>query len=270
MDPLTQGLLGASVGGACYGRVLGRRALAWGALVGMAPDLDVLASATSPMAEWLWHRGPTHALVFGPVVGPAIGWLLWKRLGGRLRHWVGLCVAALFTHPLLDAFTTYGTQLLWPFSRRRVAFDAVAIVDPAYSLILAVALVLGLRWGAGRRRGRRPRCGSSSGSRWGRRHPASTMAPSWSSTTCGTESPADLETGSGACGSGSTRRDVPSDPASGSTARCPRRPPSSWVSCGVRRSAHPDHVYRARRGGGAVLGPADRQLPAVNAPVPSC
>ncbi len=147
MDPLTQGLLGASFGQALYGRALGRRALVWGALVGMTPDLDVLANPVSPMAEWLWHRGPTHALVFGPAVGPAIGWLLWKRKGGRLRDWVGLCVVALFTHPLLDVFTTYGTQLLWPFSRQRFAFDAVAIVDPVYSLALAVALVLGLRWG---------------------------------------------------------------------------------------------------------------------------
>jgi inner membrane protein len=148
MDPLTQGLLGASFGQALYGRALGRRALVWGALVGMTPDLDVLASRASPMAEWLWHRGPTHALVFGPLVGPAIGWLLWKRKGGRLRDWVGLCVVALVTHPLLDAFTTYGTQLLWPFSRQRIAFDAVAIVDPVYSLALAVALVLGLWRGA--------------------------------------------------------------------------------------------------------------------------
>jgi inner membrane protein len=147
MDPLTQGLLGASFGQALYGRALGRRALVWGALVGMAPDLDVLASPASPMAEWLWHRGPTHALVFGPAMGPAIAWLLWRRKGGRLRDWVGLCVVALMTHPLLDAFTTYGTQLLWPFSRHRVAFDAVAIVDPVYSLALAVALVLGRRWG---------------------------------------------------------------------------------------------------------------------------
>ena len=147
MDPLTQGLLGASLGQALFGRALGRRALVWGALVGMTPDLDILANPVSPMAEWLWHRGPTHALVFGPAVGPAIGWLLWKRKGGRLRDWVGLCVVALFTHPLLDVFTTYGTQLLWPFSRQRFALDAVAIVDPVYSLALAVALVLGLRWG---------------------------------------------------------------------------------------------------------------------------
>ena len=148
MDPLTQGLLGASFGQALYGRALGRRALVGGALVGMSPDLDVVANAVGPMAEWLWHRGPTHALWLGPVAGPAIGWLLWKRKGGRLRDWVGLCVVALFTHPLLDAFTTYGTQLFWPFSRQRFAFDAVAIVDPVYSLILALALVTGLRWGA--------------------------------------------------------------------------------------------------------------------------
>jgi len=147
MDPLTQGLLGASLGQALCGRALGRRALVWGALVGMTPDLDVLASPLSPMAEWLWHRGPTHALVFGPAVGPAIGWLLWKRKGGRLRDWVRLCVVALFTHPLLDAFTTYGTQLLWPFSRQRFAWDAVAIVDPLYSLVLVLALAFGLRRG---------------------------------------------------------------------------------------------------------------------------
>jgi inner membrane protein len=144
MDPLTQGLLGASFGQALYGRALGRQALVWGALVGMAPDLDVVANPVSPMAEWLWHRGPTHSLWFGPVVGPAVGFLLWKWKGGRLRDWAGLSAVALFTHPLLDAFTTYGTQLLAPFSRHRFAWDAVAIVDPLYSLVLALALAYGL------------------------------------------------------------------------------------------------------------------------------
>jgi inner membrane protein len=148
MDPLTQGLLGASFGQALYGRALGKRALVWGALVGMAPDLDVVANPVSPMAEWLWHRGPTHALWFGPVVGPVLGWLLWRWKGGRLRDWVGLAVVALFTHPLLDALTTYGTQLLWPFSRQRFGLDAVPIVDPSYSLVLAAAVAFGLWRGA--------------------------------------------------------------------------------------------------------------------------
>lgn len=148
MDPLTQGLLGASCGQALYGRALGKQAVVWGALVGMTPDLDVVANPLGPMAEWIWHRGPTHALWFGPVVGPALGWLLWRWRGGRLRDWVGLAVVALFTHPLLDAFTTYGTQLLAPFSRQRFAWDAVAIVDPLYSLVLAAGIFLGLRRGA--------------------------------------------------------------------------------------------------------------------------
>ncbi len=148
MDPLTQGLLGATFGEALYGRKLGTRAITWGALVGMTPDLDVLSNAASPMAEWLYHRGPTHALWFGPLIGPALGWLLWKWKGGRLRDWIGLATLSLFTHPLLDIFTSYGTQLAAPLSRRRFAFDAIGIVDPAYSLMLVAALALALRRGA--------------------------------------------------------------------------------------------------------------------------
>lgn len=149
MDPLTQGLLGACVGQACYGRAMGRRAVVWGALVGMAPDLDVLGRSAGPMGDWLWHRGPTHALLAGTLAGAALAWPLWKALGGRLRDWAGLCVLALVTHPLLDLFTSYGTQLLWPFSRHRFAIDAIAIVDPAYSLVLAAAVAVGLRRGVG-------------------------------------------------------------------------------------------------------------------------
>jgi inner membrane protein len=117
----------------------------------MTPDLDVVLNATGPMGEWLWHRGFTHALWFGPVLGPALGWLLWRWKGGRLRDWVGLAILALFTHPLLDAFTTYGTQLLAPFSRQRFALHAVGIIDPAYSLLLAAAVAVGFWRGAGSR-----------------------------------------------------------------------------------------------------------------------
>jgi inner membrane protein len=144
MDPLTQGLLGASFGQALYGRSLGRRARVWGGVVGMAPDLDVVMGATGPMAEWLWHRGPTHALWVGPVIGPLVGLLLWRWKGGQLRDWVGLAMVALFTHPLLDLFTTYGTQLLAPFSRERFSLDAIAIIDPLYSVVLAGGLAVGV------------------------------------------------------------------------------------------------------------------------------
>ena len=143
-DPLTHGVLGAVCGQAAFGRALGRRALVWGALAGMAPDADVVMNLTGPMAEWSWHRGATHALWFGPLAGAALGAWLCRRHGGRRRDWIGLAVLALIGHPLLDAFTTYGTQLLAPFSRQRFAWNGVAIVDPAYTLLLAAALAVAL------------------------------------------------------------------------------------------------------------------------------
>lgn len=147
MDPLTHGLLGAAFGQARHGEALGRRALVWGAVLAMAPDVDVVLSLTGPFAEWTWHRGVTHALWFVMLAGALAGRWLQRSRGGPRRAWIELAVVAMLTHPLLDAATTYGTQLLAPFSNRRFAFDAIAIVDPAYSVALVAGIVGGLRAG---------------------------------------------------------------------------------------------------------------------------
>jgi inner membrane protein len=158
MEPVTQGLLGATFGQALYGRALGRRAFTWGAVAGMLPDIDVVMNFTGPMGEFLYHRGITHSVWFGPVVGPLLGALAWRRFGrepGKQSAWIGLFVIGLLTHPLLDVFTTYGTQLLTPLSDRRFTLDAVAIVDPAYSVILAASLAIGLWRGVASRESQR-------------------------------------------------------------------------------------------------------------------
>jgi inner membrane protein len=154
MDTLTQGLLGAACGQAFYAERLGwRRAATWGAVGGLLPDIDVLPIALlGPLAEFRYHRALTHALWFSLVAGPLLAWAVRRvqarRLGearaGDLGDWIGLFVVALVTHPLLDLFTTYGTMLLWPLPER-FAFDAVAIIDPFYSAILALALIVGWR-----------------------------------------------------------------------------------------------------------------------------
>lgn len=56
--------------------------------------------------------------------------------------WIGLFFWAIFTHPLLDALTTYGTQLFWPFSNVRIALSSVAIVDPMYTVPFATCLLV--------------------------------------------------------------------------------------------------------------------------------
>lgn len=148
LEPITQGLLGAAIGQAGFSRSLGRRALGWGALVATLPDLDVIAAPLhGGFGEMIYHRGSTHSLWFGPVAGSLLGWGLWRWRDGapeRLRAWLGLSVLALFTHPLLDVFTPYGTQLLAPFSRERFAWNAIGIIDPFYSAILALGVFVGL------------------------------------------------------------------------------------------------------------------------------
>src|SRR5690606_15668561 len=54
--------------------------------------------------------------------------------GGRVaqapRRWFWAIQLALVTHPLLDAFTVYGTQLLWPLPLHPVMWASVFIIDP--------------------------------------------------------------------------------------------------------------------------------------------
>jgi len=64
----------------------------------------------------------------------------WKtdfsRLGttATARDWSWLFFWGLFTHPLLDCFTSFGTQIFQPFSSYRVAFSTVSVADPAYTM----------------------------------------------------------------------------------------------------------------------------------------
>jgi len=164
MDPITQAALGAATGHALLHRQLGTRALVLGAVAGVIPDIDTFFGALNgPFGTLVSHRGITHSLFFGPVIGSLAGWYWWRRErrratkpdeGPYLWCWIALFVVALVSHPLLDWFTTFGTQLLAPFSRQRFALDAVAVVDPLYTLVLAAGIVFAVRAAGQRRAGR--------------------------------------------------------------------------------------------------------------------
>ncbi len=57
-------------------------------------------------------------------------------------EWYLLFFWAFFTHVLLDSFTAYGTQVFWPFSNWRVAFNNIAVADPMYTLPFLILLVV--------------------------------------------------------------------------------------------------------------------------------
>lgn len=149
MDSFTQIALGATIGEAGWRKELGGRATIWGGLCGLLPDLDVALAATNPWADLVYHRSFSHSLLILPLAAIPIGWL-GHRFGkkrGSLRQWVHLCFWALITHPLLDLFTFFGTQLLWPVSDTRFAIDGVSIIDLFYSLPLLAVCLLALKKG---------------------------------------------------------------------------------------------------------------------------
>ena len=146
MDIITQAALGGAVAQAGY-KTTGRRGILFGAFCGIVPDLDGLLSIGDGWQDLVIHRGSSHSLLVLPLLALPIGWWGWRFLNrsGDMKAWIWLAFWSLITHPLLDSFTTYGTQLFAPLSDHRFAFDTVAIVDLFYSLPIFAAVALGLR-----------------------------------------------------------------------------------------------------------------------------
>lgn len=145
MDSLTQIVLGAAVGEAVLGRKVGNRAMFYGAIAGTIPDLDVISSFFVDTVTALEiHRGFTHSIVFSVLFAPIFGFLISKMDSYKsVKGWSLLFFWAFFTHPILDAHTTWGTQLFWPFDIR-LAFKTIFVIDPLYTLPFLTFLLLAM------------------------------------------------------------------------------------------------------------------------------
>lgn len=148
MDSLTQIVLGAAVAAAIAPPPHRRAALLAGAALGTLPDLDVLPInlvTDDPVARMTWHRSWSHSLLVLPWVAWAV-WAWFRSRGGRVaqspKRWFWAIQGALLTHPVLDAFTVYGTQLLWPLPMQPVMWSSVFIIDPLYTVWLLLAVVI--------------------------------------------------------------------------------------------------------------------------------
>ena len=65
-----------------------------------------------------------------------------KEVETNYWNWYWLFFWAILTHPLLDCFTTYGTQVFLPFSDYRVAFNVISVVDPLYTVPFLIAVIV--------------------------------------------------------------------------------------------------------------------------------
>lgn len=146
MDPVTQGVLGAACAQASSDKKKLAKSALIGALAGMAPDLDILIRSDSDSLLYLeFHRQFTHSLLFIPLGGLIVSLFLYPLLAKRwgLSYQLTLlwCIIGVATHGLLDGCTSYGTQLLWPLTNQRFAWDTISIIDPLLTLPMLVLVV---------------------------------------------------------------------------------------------------------------------------------
>ena len=142
MDTITHAVSGALVGSAVatYSGVLPDQSLQYiiiGALAGSLPDIDFLTELKGKIAAWRLHRillhGVTTAFLLGILFVIVASWAFdvsWQEISV-------ITVAALWVHLFLDVLTSFGTCLLYPFSRKRFSLKLNFISDP---LVLGICI----------------------------------------------------------------------------------------------------------------------------------
>ncbi len=154
MDPVTHVAVGALLS-----QLLPSPSPVWSAVAGMSftllPDCDYFFIFSDRLAFIRHHRAFSHSLTALPLfalLAAGVAWVLGGPRWFQPIFFLGLAVLA--SHLLaLDLGTSYGTQLLFPFSRKRFALDWLFIIDPYLTVLLLAGAVAAPLHGWGHRAG---------------------------------------------------------------------------------------------------------------------
>jgi len=139
MDPLTQGIVGTTAAQA-YSKKKNLVIVGIiGFLAGLAPDIDIFfRSDTDPLLFLEYHRQFTHSLIFIPIgsfiCAVVFYYVFAKKNDLSFRNTYIFSFIGYATHGIIDSFTTYGTQLFWPFTNQRLAWNTISVIDPLFTL----------------------------------------------------------------------------------------------------------------------------------------
>ena len=147
MDPVSQGAFGA-----IFAQTISNKKKIFvgsilGCIAGLAPDLDIfIRSSLDPLLKLEYHRQFTHSLIFIPI-GALLVTVFTFLFSRKYLSWKEAylyCFIGYSTHGLLDACTSYGTQLLWPFSDERVSWNYISVVDPLLTLPIIFFIIISI------------------------------------------------------------------------------------------------------------------------------
>lgn len=148
MDSFTQIVLGVSVAHVALNSSVPKKKIVFlGAAVATLPDLDIyfVKIFNDPLTEIEIHRGFSHSILFFLLLSVLITLLFKKAFKETSKRQLFITTfLILLTHSLLDVFTTWGTQLFWPFPQK-IALKSIFVVDLFYTIPLLMGVVLGLK-----------------------------------------------------------------------------------------------------------------------------
>ncbi len=149
MDPLTQGIVGTTAAQSFSKKKNLILASFIGLLAGLAPDIDIfIRSNHDPLLFLEFHRQFTHSLLFIPVGGFICAIVFYalfaKKSNLSFKDTYIFSTVGYATHGIVDTFTTYGTQLYWPFSDERLAWNTVSVIDPLFTIPIIFLCILTL------------------------------------------------------------------------------------------------------------------------------
>ncbi len=144
MDPLTHGLAGAAASIVISKNKNYRPAAAAGFITPLLADLDFfIHSPADPLLNLEIHRQFSHSLLFIPAGALIAFGLLWWIMRKKVTatELFLYCLVSYATAGVLDACTSYGTMLLWPFSDERIAWNIISVIDPVFTLFFGGLIV---------------------------------------------------------------------------------------------------------------------------------
>ena len=143
MDSLSQIVLGAATFALVKDKEIGKKSLLYGAILGTIPDLDILINPFYNTIEQLAiHRSFSHSIFFAMLLSLLTAKWFSTKYKTSYKSWFFASFLALFTHPLLDICTTYGTRILYPLSKSFYSLDNVFVIDPLYTIWLLIGCII--------------------------------------------------------------------------------------------------------------------------------
>lgn len=146
MDTLTTAIGGALLAKALPEESRGPSGVWIVTLASAVPDIDVFADLifTDPLSGLTQHRGFTHSLVGIVVIAPLIaGAFRWFSKNRNFLRLLALALLGLAWHLFTDLATSWGTMVFYPFSRERVVWDLLFIIDFSFTAILVAPHLVG-------------------------------------------------------------------------------------------------------------------------------